>query len=151
MTIDPSPAPTGRALAGHWLPVALYIALIFSLSSLHGDQVPSLFPNVDKLEHFMEYGLLGLLLGRAVRFTLRGRSSGLAALATVTVGATVALFDELYQLRVPGRMSDPMDWATDVVAVGAAVLFTRFVHVRSPGRRRRGAGDTDPLKETGDR
>jgi VanZ family protein len=137
-----------KTALGYWLPVAAYVALIFSLSSIHGDQIPTLFPNVDKLEHFMEYGLLGLLLGRAIRFTLRGRSSGLAAMATIAGGAMIAMFDELYQLRVPGRMSDVRDWLTDVIALAAAVAFTRFVSIRRLGRR---AAGREPDQETGAR
>ena len=142
--------PRRWSLAGAWLPVLGYIALIFNVSSIHGDQIPSPFPYVDKLAHLMEYALLGLLLGRAIRFTLVGRSSALAAAATVAAGAVVALLDELYQRRIPGRMSDPLDWLTDVVAVSGAVLFTRFVHIRPLlGGKGPGAGQgADPGAET---
>jgi len=115
----------------YWLPVLAYIGLIFSLSSLHGDQVPSGFPYMDKMAHMLEYSLLGLLVGRAIRFTMGGAGPrGLAALLAISFGALVGLLDELYQARVPGRMSDAGDWLTDVTAVTLAVVLTQVVRVR---------------------
>ena len=135
----PGARPT---LLRYWLPVVGYIALIFALSSIHGDKIQSPFPYVNKLEHLMEYALLGLLLGRAIRFTLAGRPGALAVAATVAAGALVALFDELYQRRVPGRVSDAADWLTDVAAVLAAVYFSQFIHIRPLwGGRGRSAGE----------
>ena len=123
-----SPSPFLR----YWLPVLAYVALIFTLSSLHGDKVPSGFPFMDKAAHILEYSLLGLLVGRAIRFTLGGAGPrGLAALLAISLGALVGLLDELYQARVPGRMSDAGDWFTDVAAVAAAVILTQVVRVRS--------------------
>ena len=121
----------------YWLPVIAYIGIIFAFSSIHGSSLPGLFPNMDKLEHILEYSLFGLLAGRAIRFTLGGAGRRLlAAGATMGMGAVVALLDELYQSRVPGRSADVLDWIVDVAAVGIAVLATQLVHTR-PMRRRR--------------
>ena len=58
------PGPRGRALfLFYWLPVIVYLSLIFSGSSIHGDMIPTLFPYMDKIAHLLEYSLLGLLLG----------------------------------------------------------------------------------------
>ena len=46
------------------------VALMFTASSIPGRDIPTLFPNSDKLEHLAEYALFGLLLGRAFRFTI---------------------------------------------------------------------------------
>jgi len=115
---------------GAWLPALGYIALIFTVSSIHGDMIPTPFQHVDKFEHLLEYALLGLLLGRAIRLTWVGRPGTAAAALTVAAGAVVGMMDELYQRGVPGRTCDPYDWLMDVAAVSAAVLFTRFVHLR---------------------
>lgn len=131
----PSPSPFLR----YWLPVLAYIGLIFTLSSLHGDQVPSGFPYMDKAAHLLEYSLLGLLAGRAIRFTMGGAGPrGLASLLAISLGALVGLLDELYQARVPGRMSDAGDWLTDVAAVTAAVVLTQAVRLRRAAPRRNG-------------
>jgi VanZ family protein len=116
----------------YWLPVLLYLGLIFSFSSIHGTAVPDFFPNVDKLEHLLEYSLFGLLAGRAIRFTLgQTKHRMAAALATIAFGALVGALDELYQAGVPGRNSDPRDWMMDVAAVSIAVLLTQLVRTRS--------------------
>ena len=93
--------------------------------------MPSGFPYMDKAAHILEYSLLGLLVGRAIRFTMGGSGPrGLATLLAISLGALVGLLDELYQAGVPGRMSDAGDWLTDVTAVGAAVILTQVVRLR---------------------
>lgn len=115
----------------YWLPVIAYVAMIFSLSSIHGSSVPTFFPGVDKLEHLLEYSLFGLLAGRAIRFTLGPTKRRLAAaFGTMALGAAVGALDELYQRGVPGRSSDVRDWITDVGAVAIAVLVTQLIHTR---------------------
>jgi VanZ family protein len=117
--------------ARYWLPVIAYVAMIFSLSSIHGSSVPNFFPGVDKLEHLLEYSLFGLLAGRAIRFTLGPTKRRLAAaLGTMALGAMVGALDELYQRGVPGRSSDVRDWITDVGAVAISVLVTQLIHTR---------------------
>jgi VanZ family protein len=147
-----------HAFARYWLPVLLYVGLIFTLSSIHGSSVPKLFPNVDKLEHLLEYSLFGLLAGRAIRFTLGATRRRLAAaLGTMALGAVVGALDELYQRRVPGRSSDVRDWIVDVAAVGIAVLVTQLIHTRPIAGRGRPAargnpdGSADSRNETAER
>lgn len=130
-----APARNGLFLR-YWLPVLLYVGLIFTMSSIHGSSIPTFFPNVDKLEHLLEYSLFGLLAGRAIRFTLGGTRRLRAAWGTLALGALVAALDELYQKRVPGRSSDPLDWLTDVTAVGVSILLTQIVSARAMARAR---------------
>ncbi len=134
----PAQAGIGVRLVRYWLPVVAYVGLIFSLSSLHTGG-PSLFPNMDKVEHLLEYGLLGLLLGRAFRFAVGGRRGLWWAVGTVLVGSAIGALDELYQAFVPGRSSDVRDWLTDSMALLLAVLFTQLVSVQ-PLRGRPGEG-----------
>jgi len=121
----------GALFLRYWLPVIVYVGLIFTVSSIHGSSVPEFFPNVDKLEHLLEYSLFGLLAGRAIRFTLGPTGHRLAAaFGTIALGAVVGALDELYQSRVPGRSSDPLDWAVDVGAVAVAILATQLIRTR---------------------
>jgi VanZ family protein len=132
----------------YWLPVLVYIGLIFAASSIPGRDIPMLFPYVDKLEHLAEYSLFGLLLGRAFRFTVGGQRGRVWALATVALGALVGGMDELYQKLTPGRISDVRDWAIDVTAVALAVLFTQYIKVHPIGRRRDRGPAAAPEKGT---
>lgn len=125
----------------YWLPVILYLGIIFSASSIPGRHVPVLFPYMDKLEHLAEYALFGLLLGRAFRFTVGGNRGRLWAFATVGLGGLVGALDELYQRLTPGRMSDVRDWAIDFAAVLLAVLLTQYVRIRPRGGRRAGGAE----------
>ena len=129
------PVRSATSIAIYWLPVFTYVGLIFSLSTIRGAGTSWLFPNMDKVMHLLEYSLFGLLLGRAVRFTLSGSKRWVATVATLALGASVGGLDEFYQSFVPTRTSSVADWATDVAAVGLAVLLTQIVHVRPLGRR----------------
>jgi len=122
----------------YWLPPAAYVGLQFGLSSIHGNDIPGGFPNMDKIAHLLEYSLLGLLLGRAIRFTFAGRGQTVASIATILLGASVGVADELYQRHVPGRTCDIRDWIVDVSAVSLSLLIARWAGARSV--RGRGAG-----------
>jgi VanZ family protein len=124
------------------------MGLIFGASSVPGRDIPTLFPNSDKLEHLTEYSLFGLLLGRAFRFTIGGGRGRFWSLATVLLGGLVGGMDELYQRFTPGRTSDIRDWVTDVVAVSLAVVFTQYVRVHPIGRRRDRAPESASEKGT---
>ena len=86
---------------------------------------------MDKAAHLLEYSLLGLLTGRAIRFTVgEAAPRGLAVLLAIALGAFVGLCDELYQARVPGRMCDVYDWLTDLTAVSTAVILTQVIKIQ---------------------
>ncbi len=130
----------------YWLPVILYVGLIFGASSIPGRDIPTLFPYSDKLEHLTEYSLFGLLLGRAFRFTVGGGRGRLWLVGTVILGGFVGGMDELYQRLTPGRFSDIKDWVMDVTAVILAVLFTQYIRIHPIGRRRDPAPAAAPEK-----
>ena len=148
---SPDVSPPRRKLTlfvRYWLPVLLYVALMFAASSVPGRDIPTLFPGSDKLEHVAEYSLFGLLLGRAFRFTVGGERGKLWSLSTVLLGGFVGGMDELYQRFTPGRSSDIRDWVVDVGAVTLAVLFTQYVRLHPIGRRRDPAAAAAPEKGT---
>lgn len=123
----------GRAHAVAWgVVAAAYVALIFFASSRPFFYPPGPdFSMKDKLAHFLEYAVLGLLLARAFG---RGalRSFAVAFLLVLAIGAGIAAADEMFQGTVPGRKRDIADWMADVsgIAAGAGVVLAR---------RRRGA------------
>jgi len=103
-----------------WLPVVLWAALIFTLSS-----IPSLSSGLGfwdlilrKLAHAGEYALLSALLLRSL-----ARPWPALVIAVAFAGS-----DELHQHFVRGRAGSPRDIAID--AAGAAVGLIVFAHWR---------------------
>jgi VanZ family protein len=102
-----------------WLPVAVWAAVIFMLSS-----IPSLDSGLGtwdtvlrKLAHLAEYAVLGALLYRALR----------REPAAIALGSLYAVTDEVHQAFVSGRQGSPLDWLIDTVGVvaGARLLSRR--------------------------
>ena len=118
----------------YWFPVLLYVTLIFTVSSIQNLKVPDLPGVTDKLVHACEYGVLGFLLVRALRGTNIVSTSVPAALVAILIGLSVGLADEIYQAYVPGRMSDPLDYAVD--ALGLVVSALLFLLLRASRRKR---------------
>jgi VanZ family protein len=98
-----------------WLPVAVWAALIFTLSS-----IPSLDSGLGtwdtglrKLAHLAEYAVLGALLFRALR----------REPAAIALGSLYAVTDEVHQAFVSGRQGSALDWLIDTAGVIAGVLL----------------------------
>lgn len=122
-----------RLLRTRWLPVAAYVALIFTLSAQAGLTVPGTFEWRDKLAHTIEYGLLGLLVFRAVRDTWPGvpavRRVLLSALAIAALGG----IDERFQAGVPGRDSSVYDWYADATGATLSQIIAWALSKRREG------------------
>ena len=72
--------------------------------------------------HFMEYCVLGALLTNALSCH---KSLKRAALFAICLALTYGITDEIHQLFVPTRSSDPMDCVFDLLggSVGAALIY----------------------------
>jgi VanZ family protein len=97
-----------------WLPVLLWAAVIFTLSS-----IPSLSTGLGlwdtilrKGAHVTEYAILGALLYRALGREAPALAAGIAYAAT----------DELHQHFVRGRHGAPVDVAIDAAGVALGML-----------------------------
>jgi len=102
-------------------------------------QTPLRFDYSDKIAHFVEYAMLGLLsrmaaggLSGAVR-----RRPALVAAAVVAFGLLVGALDETIQRSVPGRQSSWTDFVADAIGVAAGLAFAGWAAGR--WRRSRGA------------
>lgn len=114
---------------GFWLPVLAYVSLIFAVSSQPHLQSPLTFANGDKLAHLGEYLVLGLLLVRAVRASLRLSRPLFAAMIVIGIVVVVGASDEFLQSFIPGRQSDILDLLADVLG-GAIAQFVYVTFVR---------------------
>jgi VanZ family protein len=108
-----------------WLPVLLWAAVIFALSS-----VPDLGTGLGvwdtvlrKCAHASEYAVLAVLLYRAL-----GRE-----LPAFLVGLAYAVTDELHQELVRGRHASPFDVSMDAagLALGLLLLHAARLAVQS--------------------
>lgn len=127
-----SPAPDRvRSVVVAWLPAALYMTLIWTISSLETPTFPtSLFPMRDKGVHFAEFAVLGFLLAHACLRTFAAHAPGLpprrsswrAVGVAMLAGVLWGLFDEIHQAFVPGRSADVLDLAADTLGTVGGTL-----------------------------
>lgn len=118
-----------RRAARHWLPVLLWMLLIYvasNQSDLPAARSGGLDFLVKKSAHLAEYTILGLLVWRALRATWPAARFWLLGLATVGVGLLYAVSDEMHQIFVPTRQSRPLDVLVDLLGLLAAVLLLRL-------------------------
>jgi VanZ family protein len=114
--------PASRALSV-WLPVVVWAAVIFALSS-----IPSLSTSLGfwdtvlrKGAHLTEYAILGALLLRAL-----GRDA-----PALAAGILYAASDEVHQHFVRGRHAAPVDVLIDAVGVAVGIfLLHRLLQTR---------------------
>lgn len=106
-----------------WGPVVGLMALIFWLSSRSILPSPATFFLTDKQVHAMTYGVLALLVGRALA---RARWSGVTAGRMVVAVAVAVLYgvtDEWHQSFVPGRTPDVADLYADASGAACAAVL----------------------------
>lgn len=108
--------------------------MILVLTSWPSPRIGVDVSGADKVVHFGIYGILGVLVTRALA-PPRTRVDLLAALAGMTV---FAMLDELHQHWIPGRDASVADWAADLL--GATVGLVVAHHLLSSARER-----LDPL------
>lgn len=116
--------PNNRNMMGlaggvfHWLPPIGWAGIIFYLSSRSSMPVEPPFPGFDKLAHMFEYGVLCILLARAIQpgkmGSITGRTLVLAILASFLYGVS----DEIHQAFVPMRSCDVFDALFDLLGAG---------------------------------
>lgn len=120
----------------YWIPVVIYAGLIFFLSAQSEPEqyVPIFsFPGADKLEHAVEYSVLGILCYRAFRYAAGKRASRYALLLAIVIASGYGVSDEFHQYFVPLREADGWDVLADTVgaslgAVGRHHLWRLLRH-----------------------
>ena len=98
-----------------WLPVLLFMALIFFLSSIPGADIPALFVYQDVISHLVTYFILACFFARALKHTYSNLSSLKIILYTVVFAVAYGVSDEFHQAFVPGRVVSGLDVMVDGV------------------------------------
>ena len=93
----------------------IFALLIFIVSSLPGNKIPDFGIDIsDKIIHFFEFGLFGIFLYQAFRFS---GSRARPFLITLFIGIPYAALDEIHQFFVPGRYCGIGDFIADILGV----------------------------------
>lgn len=136
-------ATRSRRLVTHWLPLALWVAVISYLSDR--PVMPHVGPKLnetdylfDYVAHAAEFGVLCALAWRAFRASPADWLSRRPALAAWAFSALYAALDEAHQAFVPGRMATLADWLADIAGAALAVVATNL-WLRSGIKRRIGS------------
>ncbi len=113
-----------------WLPALLWLAIIFTLTSIPNPRAPDV-PGGDKAAHVIMYGGLGA----CVAYGLAGarRTAGWLAAAFVVIAGLAAL-DEWHQRFIPGRSASQGDWLADVFGAGLILLASGVLWWRRESR-----------------
>ncbi len=132
---------TGRILRQLWTwgPPAAWIGLVSMLSHQTRPPVPLPFP--DWFMHAVEFGVLALLLCRALARSGRPATPATAALV-IGACALFGALDEIHQGFVPGRDMSLKDGLAD--AAGAAVAGSADMLIRRRGARGGGTETAGP-------
>ena len=127
-----------------WGPVLLCMALIYYFSSLNTWTVgegPPLYHAVRKLGHVVEYGVLAVLLGRALLGTwaqagqvVKRKLLMQVWWVGVVIATLYALTDEAHQAFVPRREFHLTDIVIDMLSATAALGIWYIWRTRKPLR-----------------
>jgi VanZ family protein len=114
-----------------WLPAIVWALAILAVSSIPNPNLGgTLFPGCDKVAHFIEYSILGALLG----FWASGRAPRFAG-ALVAAAILLAALDEVHQRFIPGREMDFWDFSADAAGIVVGFLVSRRYLARRARRR----------------
>lgn len=118
-----------KSLFYYKLPPVLYAALIIVVSTYSSATPPSLGVQwADKIYHFAEYFIFGLLIFRAFPTVHLSPKRVRYYTLLFLFGLAYAALDERVQYYIPNRDSSPYDWMADAVGytlAGAIFLFLR--------------------------
>jgi VanZ family protein len=107
-----------------WVPVLIWTVVIFLLSSIPGDEIPKIeIPGLDKLVHFLEFLILGILLVRA--FFNSSNNMGLVKIMvfTLVAASSLAFIDEWHQHFIAGRTPDILDFMVDLIGSNVGMVI----------------------------
>jgi len=110
-----------QAWRGWVWPLGFAIAIVIESSQSHVP-LPAGIWQMDKIVHFLAFGLLATVTVRALRIESPRWRAIVAVLLVSLFGAS----DEIHQYFTPGRSCDIFDWLADTLGAGLAVSLYLF-------------------------
>ena len=120
LTLQQRRAPKREIFLRYWLPLVLYVSVIFLLSSLPLGDTLQKIEIPDKVIHATEYLLLPILFFRFLLFAFPRNFAKYYFFLGMVLAAGIGAADELYQSHVPGRTMDFYDFLADVTGISIA-------------------------------
>ena len=117
-----------------YLPLIFYWIILFTLTTLPAQSVPSVGVS-DKIEHLLAYFVLSILLYLTLLFQKKSiMLKNYAMLFTLLIVFTYGVLDEVHQLMIPGRSCELLDFLADVFGgiIGIIVIKILFNFYKSP-------------------
>jgi len=122
-----------KKLSVLWLPLILYMSLMWHLSS-RPIEVPSLdIPFLDKFLHLIEYAIFGFLLARAVSFDAKPDRKIAFSILIIFLAVAWGALDEYHQSFVETRDANVWDFVFDCCGAGLGNFL--FISLLPNGNR----------------
>ncbi len=116
----------------YYLPALIWLILIFTLPyTIRHNSINLGIKNLDKVVHFVEFVIFGLLFMRALYYGFTNKDKSKTILITVGVSLFIAAFDEFYQIYIPGRMASMFDFTADFLGIISALFIFIIVTKKS--------------------
>ncbi|MBI5778600.1 MAG: VanZ family protein [Planctomycetes bacterium] len=115
----------------YWLPVYVYAFAIFLSSHQARLEMPIRIIGIDKIVHFIAYGVLAGLTYRACRKSQKMVVFRKAYFISMVCSILYGFSDEFHQFYIPGRQTSEWDFIADALgAIVAIVIILKFTSGR---------------------
>jgi len=112
-----------KNLLFYWLPLIFYCLLIYIQSDYPSpEELPS-FKFMDKMLHFVAYGVMGILFYRAYQTMRIKNHRKMLILFSIASASVYGISDEIHQYFVPDRHADLLDVIADILGAVCGVYL----------------------------
>ncbi|MDR4506957.1 MAG: VanZ family protein [Candidatus Brocadiaceae bacterium] len=111
-----------------------YSYCIYIVSSRDTSSVP-LFPHIDKLIHFIEFGILGFMMCWVIS-SFGMKTKIFFYLLAIGITSLYGASDEIHQFFTPHRSMDILDWLSDTLGATTAVIAWQRIMSRRHIRKK---------------
>lgn len=110
-----------------YIPLGVYWIILLTVTSTPKYFVPKIFELQDKIEHFIAYTILAILLNLTLHFQKKSLQLVIkSSLITFLIITIYAGIDEIHQIFIPGRYADIFDWLADTIGGLFGVYYTQI-------------------------